>query len=235
MGRISKTKRIGVLTGDLVGSTAYSPELLEHVLSGFDALVKTLSGRKTLCYDSLVIFRGDGWQLVTRPLPSAVLTVATLIRTFVRFSSDTIPCDSRVGMSIGSHQGIVLKKSASYQGDAFTASGTILEEWMKDQPGRMAYWHRENVESAHPHLPFVASAVYLLDHLISSWTPAQCQAVHYALLGYTQAETGAAWRKNLSTPKPISKAAVGQHLKAADFITLERFLATVESEEAYLG
>jgi len=234
--KLPQSQKIGVLTGDLVGSTEYPPELLEGILKGLQTLVIELSHRERgrlqangepLCYDSLHVFRGDGWQLVTPPSPSAVLTVATFIRTFVRFASDTIPCDSRVGISIGSHQGIDLKKSASYQGAVFTTSGLILEEHMKEQHQRMAFWS----QPGHSELRFFASSVLLLDHLIRSWTPGQCQAVHYALLGYTQAETGKNWRQNLTSDKPISKAAVGQHLKAADYTTLERFLVTMESEE----
>jgi len=213
---------------------------LEGILKGLQTLVIELSHRERgrlqannepLCYDSLHVFRGDGWQLVTPPSPSAVLTIATLIRTFVRFASDSIPCDSRVGIGIGFHQGIDLEKSASYQGAVFTDSGTILEKYMKDDHQRMGFWYQPALTPRHSELRFFASSVLLLDHLISSWTPGQCQAVQYALLGYTQAETGKNWRQNLTSDKPISKAAVGQHLKAADYTTLERFLVTMESEE----
>lgn len=225
-------RRLGVLTGDFVDSSGYGVRLRSRITEDLKTFTAEVA-EEGMCYPPIVIFRGDSWQLATPPSFYQLIRMAVLIRTAVRAASPKKKCDTRIGMSIGRYEAFVPGEAESYQGEVFEHSGMALDGLPKKRLQRMAFQGTEPPETApEGGSPVLRAAVVviLLDHMIRQWTPSQCQAVHHTLRGKTQARIGKGWGQSALGTKAITKVAVGQHLKAADYNALESALRLLEPE-----
>ncbi|MEW6382256.1 MAG: SatD family protein [bacterium] len=192
------------ITGDVVGSTRFSADQREKVLStlksSFEAVEDTLPG--ALCAP-FAVYRGDSFQgVLDRPelaLRAVLIIRAGLNRGFVS-GNRRLRMDARMAVGIGSIDFLPKGLSSEGDGEAFRLSGPALDKMKGDQ--RLVIrtrWPEVNAE-------FDAECA-LLDVLISKWSAEQAQAIMGQIRHLTQ---GAAAREY-----GISQPAVQQRLKHA--------------------
>ncbi len=215
---------VAVLTGDVVGSTrlgvAEAMTLPERLIQAGIEASELASG----VVSPVDVFRGDAWQLVVHR-PADALAVAIRFRTVLRFGeslglgvdgSGVGGIDSRVSIGVGPVDRVPRVRVSRGDGMAFRLSGRGLDTMPRGR--RMAF------RAGDPELEAeIDTLVELIDALIDRWTAAQARAVDYAMLGWNQTETAAAWQ-----PEPITQQGVNSHLQRAGWLAIERALRRVE-------
>lgn len=208
-----------VITGDIVGSSILSLERRSDLYLEFRTLSQLLKKQypREITYD-MSNFRGDGWQVVCNR-PEKALEITLFVRTYLRFTFSTEKLDTRAAIGIGSIHFIPPENVSAGDGEAFIHSGHLLES-LKDQ--------RMGVEYPHPAEDEIYQAldtlILLLDHIVTSWSPWQCQAVFWGLHGYKQSEIAANWK-----PAAITQASVSEGLQSAGWKSIVHSLKTFES------
>lgn len=202
---VEQYSSVAVLTGDLVGSRALGPELVETAfgrLSEGAGTVAVWQGAETRFTRS----RGDGWQMLLIRADLALRAAAWLRALLIAETG----ADSRIAMATGSAQIDIGQDLNAASGEAFTASGQALDAM------------EETRRLAHADGGAIGAVTRLADHLVCRWTPTQAKAVVLALPPdpVTRAEAGRALGK--------SRQAVDQALSAAGFQPLSEALAMVE-------
>lgn len=202
-----------VITGDIVGFTAFPVESRDRLLSELAVIAVDLHrGRLGSLEGEIDTFRGDSWQLVLRD-PGAALAVAVLIRARLRALGGAdllaLPVDSRVAVGIGAASRIDPERASRGQGPAFELSGRALDQL--DGGRRLAVSVDES--AGDPRLAAALSGIFvLLDALVGRWTGKQSRACAETILGKTQREIAAEWIGGA-----VSQQAIAQHLEAASW------------------
>lgn len=200
---------VGVLTGDIVGSTRLTHNERESLMQRLKVLLDKLNSFKNKKLP-FRIFRGDSFQGVCFN-PDTVLFDALLLRSGLIAASpgnSEYLWDARLGIGIGTiefHSEDVLEMD----GEAFRNSGLILDRFKtEERTGILTPWNEVNEEMA------IHSLV--IDTLSLRWSAAQAEVVAGYLEGKTQSE--------MASDIGISQAAVNYRLKTANWHVIDRIL-----------
>ncbi len=207
-----------VITGDIISSSKLRQVgrvALYQAFSDVSALLKQNYPLNVL--HDVSNFRGDSWQAVCMR-PEKSLEIGFFIRTYFRFMFKADKLDTRFAIGIGSINFIPEENVSAGDGEAYTRSGHLLDEI---EAKRMAVGLP--IGSDPLAQTAVESLVRLLDFIITSWSPSQCQAVFLALHGYKQEEIARHW-----SPAPITQASVSAILKTAGWVHVKESLAAFE-------
>ena len=156
-----KTRKIAVLTGDIVGSTALGPEKLERA---FEALKDCAEVQAEWMGESLHFtrHRGDGWQVALAE-PKYALRSALAFRAALRAEGSEF--DSYIGIAEGDVSGPLEANLNDQTDETFANSGQMLEIIKDDKNLSFTFGHH-----AKGH---IAASTILLSELSKDWTPAQ--------------------------------------------------------------
>ncbi|WP_417242548.1 hypothetical protein [Celeribacter sp.] len=161
---VTHTRKIAVLTGDLVGSTALGPQKIEQA---FEALKDCAEMQAAWMGDSLHFtrHRGDGWQ-VALTAPKYALRSALAFRAALRSLGREF--DSYIGIAEGEIGATISMDLNDATGSAFVASGHLLDKVSQlSTTEKMAYGQNKALNAV----------VVLADHISQGWTPAQASAI----------------------------------------------------------
>lgn len=212
------TKRIyerAVLTGDIVNSSRLNPRERQNLFEAFPRLSVMLRAQYPAEVNyNISNFRGDGWQLIVNN-PGKSLEIAIFIRTYLRFAIADKKLDTRIAIGVGQVDFVPEGNVSAGYGSAYTVSGHLLETLPGNQ--RMALGFAVN---EHAHIKSAAIIlVELVDAIITSWGASQCQAVHWALQGFTQTQIAERW-----LPEPIKQPSVSNNINRSAWPTIKRSL-----------
>lgn len=211
-------KIYAVLTGDIIQSSSLDiprREYLYNALQELSILLQTRYPKEMV--QEMVKYRGDGWQLLINA-PQKAFEISLFIRTYLRFTLKPEQLDSRIAIAIGKVDFIPEKNISEGFGRAYTDSGKLLDELISRRLGfKLAGLGDKRLNQ------LIAGLIHVYDELITSWTPAQCQAVYLSLQYATQKEIGMHWQ-----PKSVSQVAIAHHLKAANWNIVKEGLQLFE-------
>lgn len=216
--KTSPTHKVAVLTGDIVGSMGLNTEERYQLFQTFPILSKLLQKRysRQIKYE-ISNFRGDAWQLVVDQ-PQKSIEISLFIRTYLRYKFNKNLLDTRIAIGIGKVDFIPEENVSAGNGEAFILSGHLLDEL---QTSRMALDFTDPKDMMR--VKCTRTIVELMDAIITPWGAGQCQAVHWALQGYTQNQIAEAW-----WPNPIRQPSVSKSLKTAGWDQIESALSNLE-------
>ena len=193
IGKRLKMDIKGIITGDIVKSSAIQPEKRNVLLDAIYTLEEEL---KTLSTLRVELFRGDSFQIVVDN-PAEALKIAVLFRAGLKSRTQKDirkPWDARISLGVG---GISYEadKVVVSDGEAFRLSGRELDEIGKRRLTVKTKWEDINAE--------LKISTAFADDIISGWSYAQAQAVYLTLLHQnTQKDVAARLNK---TAQNISK------------------------------
>lgn len=206
------TETFAVLTGDFVKSQSLETGLFERgmaKLAGAAGAVSGWQGAET----RFTRQRGDGWQMVLVK-PRLTLRAVLYLRAVLRAEDRALVTRISVAWGPGTlGQGDL----NSAGGPAFVASGKGLDEMPKGRATGFA--------ADRPGAGFTAAALVLSEVLSDGWTPAQAEVLTAMLAPEAPAQAEVA--KALG----VSRQAVGDHLRNAQFDVLEAALDAFEGED----
>ncbi|EKN3982456.1 hypothetical protein RSJ44_003379 [Yersinia enterocolitica] len=158
---------IGVITGDLVGSTK-SDTTVSYVaiLETCMAIVnRNYSGTKA------EVFRGDSFQ-ISFEYPQYIIEVAIFLRAFLISQSENNnnKYDARLSIVISDND-----KSEFFFGKAYVDSGRRLDKMNKNREGMVFYSDNKILNE------YVKPSIYLLDALIAKLSPPQANVLRFVL------------------------------------------------------
>lgn len=183
----------GVITGDIVQSTAIRPERRQMLLDTIRRLTDDLSAISPI---QMEFFRGDSFQILVDN-PSEALKIAILIRAGLQQSTPSDnpdKWDARIAIGIGEINYLSDKVVIS-DGEAFHNSGREFDELGKKRLAIRTSWEEVNEE--------LNVSTAFADDIISGWSITQAQAIYHTLLYQTsQKETASHLHK---TAQAISK------------------------------
>ena len=162
------TRKIAVLTGDIVGSTALGAEKLERAMA---ALAECAEVQADWHGESLRFTRnrGDGWQVVLAR-PEMALRSALAFRAALRAEGSEF--DSYLAIAVADTHIAIADDLNAETGAAFVHSGAHLD-WMKTEAGTPRIF-------IYPETSATAAAI-LADHVSQNWTPPQANAMRIML------------------------------------------------------
>lgn len=219
-------KWIAVLTGDIVRSTILKNDRRKDLYETFPTLSMLLRNQypQEVTYN-ISNFRGDGWQLIVNQ-PQKALEISLFFRTYIRFMFRQEKLDTRIAIGIGPVNFIPPENVSAGDGTAYTLSGHLLESLSSNRMGIDIDLEQKELN---PIFPGVQNALNLLDHIVTGWSPSQCQAVFWALQHYRQEEIGQKW-----LPEAISQSSVSNNLKSAGWANLALNLLYLEKAIEFL-
>lgn len=207
------------------------------------------------------VFRGDGWQALLHD-PALALRAALFFRAFIVSRIDRSGVDTRMAIGIGTVDYVPPGNVAAGDGDAYRASGSLLEsmtsarrglircafalrampEAVMDFPPRLSSDFSGNPASgaascgtgqkAIPDEEMADALVRLAGAAGGPWRARRAMAVEGALKGWRQAEIAANWPE--SGGGPISRQAVGRHLERAGWHGIAHAVDIFEKKLAIL-
>ena len=189
---------IAVLTGDLVGSTAYPAKTLEAAMQAIRATAAEAAGWQSPPGDTrFTRFRGDGWQIVLDE-PHLSLRAAVVIQGRLV----ALGLETRISIGIGTADSLGTRDLADAAGSAFETSGRGLDD--------MAPQVR---------IAIAGTAIRVQDELIadllserlSRWTAAQAEAVALQLAAPDRPRT----LQEIGRQLKISPQAVNDRVRGA--------------------
>ncbi len=193
-----------VLTGDVVGSSALSPDehrrVVELIKSADQLFPEQVVGR-------VDVFSGDSWQMVFSDFTAALRTALYLRATLKREKEFSV--DSRVSMAWGELDISLINRERVSEsiGEVFTVSGRRINELKR--PLLMCF-----AAPQHPVFSATVDATFgLIDTLVRPWSPEQARVVVETLLGRTQAKIA----KNFKT----GQSSINKSLQAAHWTEIE--------------
>lgn len=211
-----KTRKIAVLTGDIVGSTALGPEKLERA---FDALKGCAEMQAEWMGESLHFtrHRGDGWQVALAE-PKYALRSALAFRAALKSLGEDF--DSYIGIATGDHMNAIQFDLNTEISDVFANSGRVLED-VKDEgsPLRMMNYLICSTEN---------QSTLFADKIVQDWTPIQSQAMFIALTPTSISFSEIADRLGKS------RQTTTKTLKSAGISHILTGLGLVESDESHV-
>lgn len=165
----------GVITGDIVGSTAINLDWRETLL---DCIRKSVDELSILSPLKMELFRGDSFQIIVDK-PEEALKVAVLLRAMLKSqtpkSSKTF-WDARIALGVGSIF-YNTNKIVISDGEAFQLSGRELDAIGKGRLTIKTRWEDVNDE-----LKVITA---FADDIITGWSILQAQVIYTALLYQT--------------------------------------------------
>jgi len=232
-------KIYAVLTGDLIGSSRFTIDEREEILSILKDSFKIISS--DIIESPFGIFRGDSFQGVLSR-PDEALKAALIIRASLlsKFKEKRPRLDARIAIGIGTIS-YLPDQAGEGDGEAFRNSGPELDKMKKGEQNSiiMTPWTEINEE--------LQTECALLDALIQRWTKEQAEATLYQIRnkGDTpdfssskvimqgepqKGKTQEVIAKILS----ISQPALSQRLKTGGFwavqVFLERFKVIIQNK-----
>ena len=153
-----------IFTGDIVKSTEMARAELEAVFEQLIEAATRIEGWQE-APARFTRFRGDGWQMATRP--AMAFRAALTLRAALRQKAKHI--DTRIGIGIGAANLSGVDLSAA-DGPALVASGHALDA----MPRRRRL-------SAPEASPALRAALPLADRICTGWTPRQAEVAYYLL------------------------------------------------------
>ncbi len=210
-----KTRKIAVLTGDIVSSTALGPEKLERA---FDALRDCAEMQAEWMGENLHFtrHRGDGWQVALAE-PKYALRSALAFRAALR--AEGAEFDSYIGIAEGDVRG-PLEANLNNQTDAvFIESGHALDMASIIEPADFEF----------PTDKQRNAILCLADHISKTWTSAQAAV----MLGMLSPRTETTYTE-IANALGRTRQAVTKSLEAAGYKAIERALSESESDESHV-
>lgn len=188
----------GVITGDIIDSSAIQIKYRDFLLESIRKIVDELSVIEPLKID---FFRGDSFQMIIEN-PENALRVAVLLRTGLKSytpKESKKPWDARLSLGVGTisyhADNIILS-----DGEAFQYSGRELDEMGKRRLFVKTRWKDVNEE--------LQVSTAFADEIISSWSVSQSQASYQALLYNTsQKEIAQKFQKSAQNISKLLNAA----------------------------
>ncbi|MDO4789411.1 MAG: SatD family protein [Porphyromonas sp.] len=172
----------GVITGDIVASSAIRAEYRDILPGGIEEIVQKLSA--VLSPAKMEVFRGDSFQIVVER-PEETVRMAVLLRAGIKGKTPEEvkrPWDVRLAIGIGEISYLSDKVVLS-DGEAFHLSGRELDDIGKRRLTVRTRWEELNEE--------LEVSTAFADDIISRWTVSQAKVLYEALLhGTTQKEMG---------------------------------------------
>lgn len=160
-----KTRKIAVLTGDLVNSTGLGPEKVERAFVALEDCAEMQAewmGGQSLHFTR---HRGDGWQVALAE-PKYALRSALCFRAALRAEGEEF--DSYIGIAEGDIKGVIGPDLNETHGDVFSNSGHTLDMLaLLSITERMAY----------AKVPTLHAVTLLVDNISQKWTPPQASAL----------------------------------------------------------
>ncbi len=209
---------IAVISADLLGSSDYSHELLEKVITvlklEFEELKKT-SGSQ------FKIYRGDSFQGILYKPETSLRTVLRL-KTALNQLNDSdlthkrnmaIKADMRCAIGIGTYD-FERESVAEANGQAFQFSGRTLDNMKTSYRKTQLKTPIEEVDEE------FNTSLLLLDTLTDKWSTASAEVIYYLLKGLKETEIG--------EELDISQSAVNQRKKAAGWEAIKSLLERYE-------
>lgn len=207
-----------VLTGDVINSSKLIQPERQYLFEAFPKISAVLQKLYPGDVSHISNFRGDGWQLIVNK-PYKSLEICLLIRTYLHFAITNKVIDSRIAIGVGNVDFVPAGNVSAGYGSAYTISGHLLEGLSTNQ--RMKLGFDTNKQ---PFIHATASTlVELVDAIITSWGSSQCQAVFWALQGFTQTQIAERW-----LPAPIKQPSVSNNINRSAWPTIRKTLAFFE-------
>ncbi|NIY81116.1 hypothetical protein HCZ23_16765 [Celeribacter sp. HF31] len=163
-----KTRKIAVLTGDLVNSTGLGPEKVERAFMALEDCAEMQAewmGGQSLHFTR---HRGDGWQVALAE-PKYALRSALCFRAALRALGEEF--DSYIGIAEGDVEGEIGPDLNEETATVFAQSGEELEDLKTSRHFRMA----------HHSLQAIDAAIILADSIFQNWTPTQAETMKLAM------------------------------------------------------
>lgn len=210
---MSETNIFAVLTGDLEGSSRFTGNRRDELLSKIKDCFRTVEQflPPNTVVSGFEIYRGDSFQCVLVS-PEDALAVAIFLRCclLADVNSDN-RLDARISIGIGSIDFLPASgRGAEGDGEAFRNSGIMMEgmKKLKLKTRITTPWYEVNKD--------LEVMCILFDALSQRWSPEQAQAILGWLHGWTQ--------ETIAARHSISQSAVNQRLKLAGSTAVEKFL-----------
>lgn len=188
----------GVITGDIVTSSAIRGEYRDILLEMLNGIVEEL--RDTLSPAKMEFFRGDSFQIVVEH-PEEAVKMAVLLRAGIKGRTPEKlkrAWDVRLAIGIG-EVSYLSDKVVLSDGEAFHFSGRELDDIGKRRLTVKTRWEELNEE--------LEVSTAFADDIISRWTISQAKALYASLLyGLTQ--------KEMAMSMGMSSQNVGKLLRA---------------------
>lgn len=200
------SKTYAVLTGDIVGSTRRDAPPMAEVRRALHAAVGDYaSADPDTVVGAVDIFRGDSWQLLLAS-PGDALRAAILLRSGLKARTDL---DTRIAIGIGPAEGLDSGKISASSGEAFLASGRMLDEMGKKQ--RLALAPSPCTQSVMSWMPVFLD---LVDVVVADWSQRRAEIAAVALSHpeWTHEEIGAFVSAQRGDEQAISQQGVSDHL-----------------------
>ena len=197
-----------VLTGDIVDSTALSPEALDATLNAIDAAVRDISAWQPDVQTAFARRGGDAWQFALGA-PNLSLRAALYVCACLRRLDGART--TRIAIATGPGTLPADGDTNAAHGPAFTESGRLLDALPK------------NVLMSHASAGPFAATLHLADHIARGWTEAQATSLCELLPPNPGPRAAAAKRLG------ISRQAVDQALWAAGYPALDAALTAWEA------
>ncbi|SFI77570.1 MarR family transcriptional regulator [Celeribacter neptunius] len=206
------TRKIAVLTGDLVNSTGLGPEKVERAFRALEDCAEMQAewmGGQSLHFTR---HRGDGWQVALME-PKYALRSALCFRAALRALGEEF--DSYIGMAEGETEGEIGPDLNAETVSVFIKSGEALEDLKTTPEVSMCYID-----------PGIYDALTIsLDYISNKWTPSQAQAIIHTLspgndLIFTE----------IAEKLGKSRQAVSKSLRAAGLAHIELILETIDRD-----
>lgn len=162
----------GVITGDIIESSAIQMEYRDFLLESIRKIADELSVIEPI---RIEFFRGDSFQTVIE-IPENAMKIAVLLRAGLKGHTPKKckkPWDARLSLGVGTifyHA----DNTVLSDGEAFQYSGRELDEMGKRRLVVKTRWEDVNEE--------LQVSTAFADEVISSWSVPQSQAAYQALL-----------------------------------------------------
>lgn len=212
---VSKSSRIAVLTGDIIGSTQMETGDLERAIEA----LRNAAHDQAPWHGQPLHFsrqRGDGWQ-VRLARPERALRSALALRAALR-------CEGKeyatfMAAAEGPAVPIAPDENLNHLTDeTFVQSGRLLDLLKR---------HNTQQQLAHLAINATGAAFVLADHISQSWTPAQAAAI-LPMLAPGKLKTHTEVAQGLGK----SRQAVTKALDGAGFDAIITALSNIEDEAA---
>ncbi|WP_417278423.1 hypothetical protein [Celeribacter sp.] len=209
-----ETRKIAVLTGDLVNSTGLGPEKVERAFVALEDCAEMQAawmGGQSLHFTR---HRGDGWQVALAE-PKYALRSALCFRAALRAISEEY--DSYIGIAEGSVEGKIGPNLNKEQWEPFINSGDVLE---------ICKSSRTFTHFFHAEFDAIGAAFILADAISRRWTWKQAETIFLALI-----DTGRVTHTEISQRLQKSRQAVTKSLEGANFPAILEALSTLEHNQ----
>jgi hypothetical protein len=207
-----------VLTGDLIDSSALSPERLTRARAVVLKGVRRVNAKsRRAAGGEPAFFRGDAWQLLTEP--ARALRTALYICALLRAE---IGVGTRVAIGIGAVEALNRGQISLSTGEAFTLSGHALDAMTGYFELSGALPERATVLAG-----WFPALLALCSGLIRHWTRRQAQIVSLALL----ADDLTHERIARSLKPAVSKQTVSESLAGAGWRALREAVRAFEATD----